>query len=439
MNASPELIHNDLIEDLTRRLTRARTNTHALVAGINDNFLCRQFSPLMSPLIWDLGHIAHFEALWLLRNLGSPIAANHEFDRFFDPIQSPRAVRGELELPTRSQTLDYMAEIRARALDGLNRQDFDTELTREGYVYRMIEQHETQHQETMLQALDLHAHTDELALFAPPAANPRSVDDQDRVFVPASAIALGTADRQSAYDNERPQHTTMVRDFVIDRYPVTNRRYLEFIEDDGYRRDALWSESGRRWRDEHRPLAPQGWLRHENEWFIRQFGHHCAFRPQQILQHVSFFEAEAFATWCGGRLPSEAEWEKAAGWDVEQNRMRTHPWGAAPASRAYANIDHLGWGPSEVGAYPDGASAYGVEHMLGDVYEWTSTPFGGYPGFNAFPYPQYSEVFFGTEYRVLRGASWASAASCSRNSFRNWDYPMRRQIFAGIRVAWDAE
>jgi iron(II)-dependent oxidoreductase len=155
------------------------------------------------------------------------------------------------------------------------------------------------------------------------------------------------------------------------------------------------------------------------------------------VQHVSFFEAEAFARWSGGRLPTEAEWEKAAAWDPAARRARTYPWGEAPPGPEHANLDQTAFGPAPVGSFPAGASAYGAEQLLGDVYEWTTSPFTGYPGYSTFPYPEYSEVFFDQGYRVLRGASWATAAWVARATFRNWDYPRRRQIFAGLRLAWD--
>jgi iron(II)-dependent oxidoreductase len=162
--------------------------------------------------------------------------------------------------------------------------------------------------------------------------------------------------------------------------------------------------------------------------------------PAEPVIHISFWEAEAFARYEGGRLPTEAEWEKAATSDPDASRTRTYPWGEEPPTRDHCNIGQSGWGPAPVGCYPRGASAYGVEQLLGDVYEWTASPFVPYPGYSTFPYPEYSEVFFGDdEYRVLRGASWATAPSVARSTFRNWDYRQRRQILAGVRLAWDVQ
>ena len=141
----------------------------------------------------------------------------------------------------------------------------------------------------------------------------------------------------------------------------------------------------------------------------------------------------------GARLPTEVEWEKAATWDQESQAARPFPWGKDPiVPGVHANVDHIDRGPALADAHPAGASPCGCLGMIGDVWEWTSTHFGGYPGFAAHPYREYSEVFFGSEYFVLRGGAWATRARVATPTFRNWDYPRRRQIFAGFRIARDA-
>jgi iron(II)-dependent oxidoreductase len=258
------------------------------------------------------------------------------------------------------------------------------------------------------------------------------------VLVEGGPFRMGTDDRSSAYDNERPSHTVELPSFAIDRFPVTARRFAAFVDGGGYDHPELWSEEGRAWLEETGERAPQGWVASpDGGWRVRRFGHLEPLDPREPVQHVSFFEAEAFARWSGGRLPTEAEWEKAAAWDPAARRARTYPWGEAPPGPEHANLDQTAFGPAPVGSFPAGASAYGAEQLLGDVYEWTTSPFTGYPGYSTFPYPEYSEVFFDQGYRVLRGASWATAAWVARATFRNWDYPRRRQIFAGLRLAWD--
>lgn len=159
--------------------------------------------------------------------------------------------------------------------------------------------------------------------------------------------------------------------------------------------------------------------------------------PYRPVIHVCYWEADAYARWAGKRLPTEVEWEAAASWDPAEGRARIHPWGDEPATASRANLDALLFETTEVGSYPAGRSPIGCWDMLGNVWEWTSTDFGGYPGYRTFPYPEYSEAFFGDEYKVLRGGSWATRFGAVRNTFRNWDYPIRRQIFAGLRCARD--
>ncbi|HKF00174.1 MAG TPA: ergothioneine biosynthesis protein EgtB [Actinomycetes bacterium] len=432
---------HQLRDRLERELATVRRRLLGLTDPLGDDAVHQQFDRIMSPLVWDMGHVANFEELWLLRELDGRPADNPDLDRVYNPFENPRWTRADLPILPRREALAYLADVRADALGVLRRVAFDPDrpLVAGGYVYRMIVQHEAQHQETMLQALDLRAAADPY----PPAAgrrvpSPRPVDDTERVTIPAGPFRLGTDDRTAAYDNERPAHRVELRAFAIDRFPVTVRRWAEFVAAGGYDRPELWSPQGWAWREESGERVPQGWTPDgAGGWLVRRFDHLLPLDPREPVQHVCWHEAEAFARWAGGRLPTEAEWEKACAWDPAAGRSRPYPWGDVPPSPARANLDHSGWGPAPVGSYPAGASAYGVEQLLGDVYEWTSSPFRGYPGYSSFPYPEYSEVFFGDDHRVLRGASWATSRWVARATFRNWDYPQRRQIFAGLRLAWD--
>lgn len=429
-----------LRQGLAVTLAVRRRRTFELLTPLDHDDVHRQYDPIMSPLVWDLGHIGNFEELWLLRAVGGRPSIDPDLDRVYNPFDNPRSVRGDLPLLERPQAVAYLADVRAGALSILNEVEFEPDspaLLRDGYVFRLVVQHEAQHQETMLQALDLHP-----SPYAPALCRrlrlPSPVDDETRVVIPGGPFLMGTDDRRAAYDNERPRHRVEVATFAIDRFPVTARRWARFIADGGYERPALWSDDGRRWLEQTGHRAPQGWLADGGGgWLVRRFRHVTPLDPREPVEHVSYHEAEAFAHWAGGRLPSEAEWEKAAAWDPAAGRSRTYPWGEDPPTPQRANLHHHGWGPSPVGSYPAGASAYGVEQLLGDVYEWTTSDFLPYPGYETFPYPEYSEVFFGDGYQVLRGASWATSPAVARNTFRNWDYPIRRQIFAGVRLAWD--
>ena len=156
------------------------------------------------------------------------------------------------------------------------------------------------------------------------------------------------------------------------------------------------------------------------------------------VQHVGWYEADAYARWAGRRLPTEAEWEKAALYDPDTGGTRRWPWGDDEPTDRHANLGQRHLGPAPIGAYPDGVSAVGCHQMVGDTWEWTSSDFRAYPGFEWFPYAEYSDVFYGPDYLVLRGSSWATDPSVGRATFRNWDFPIRRQIFAGFRTARDA-
>jgi iron(II)-dependent oxidoreductase len=256
------------------------------------------------------------------------------------------------------------------------------------------------------------------------------------VRFPGGVVRIGTDDRSAAYDNERPRHAVEVAPFRIDVHPVTNGDYLRFMEAGGYTSGRHWSEAGREWLAESGVTAPRYWERRDGAWITRTMDRVAPVNPAHPVCHVCWYEAEAYARWAGKRLPTEVEWETAASWDPA-GPPRTYPWGDAAPTRRHANLDQLGFGTAPVGAYPDNVSPLGCRGMIGDVWEWTASDFGPWPGFESFPYREYSEVFFGSEYKVLRGGSWATRPGAVRNSFRNWDYPIRRQIFSGFSCARD--
>ena len=333
-----------------------------------------------------------------------------------------------------------MGEIRARVLERMSHVRFDTddELLRDGYVYAMVLQHEYQHNETILQTLQLKQGAPYRAprVYAALSA-PRTFDAPPMARFAGGWVRVGTNDRTAAYDNERPQHEIDLAPFAIDAFPVSNADYLEFMRDGGYARRDLWSEAGWAWRNESRAEAPKYWTRDGGAWCVRVMDRVTAVDPALPLCHVCYHEAEAFARFAGKRLPTELEWEVAAGWDASAGRMQIFPWGDEPATPDRANVDQLSFSTAPSGAYEHNWSPLGCYGMIGDVWEWTSSDFQPYPGYRTFPYPEYSEMFFGSEYKVLRGGSWATRPGAVRNSFRNWDYPIRRQIFAGFRCARD--
>ena len=300
----------------------------------------------------------------------------------------------------------------------------------------MIAQHEAQHSETILQGIQLLSGLvyEPSRRVGTPEGRPLAAE----VFVPGGPFTMGTDDTTVTYDNERPAHRVELASFWIDVAPITNIAYLHFIEDGGYERRELWTAEGWCWLLQTKAEHPAEWLRRDHgSWSERVFGRIESLAADRPVVHVSWFEAAACAQWLGKRLPTEAEWEKAAAWDLERGLPRRYPWGDAAPTAQRANLDQRSFVPAEVGAYPQGSSYFGCEQMLGDVWEWTSSGFAPYPGFRAFPYPEYSQIHFGAGHKVLRGGSWATPHLAIRNTFRNWDLPQRRQIFAGFRCARD--
>ncbi len=408
-------------ETIARALSEARDRTLMLVEPLSDEDLLAQHDPLMSPILWDIGHIAHFEELWLTRNLEGKIEFS-EMPGIYNPFENPRAVRGALPLKPRAQMLSELARIREAVLERLETVEFDESnpLLRSGYVYNMVLQHEYQHNETILQTLQLKK--------GEPYRAPRKIEFNDAppptpgvVSFDGGRVVIGTDDVSVAYDNERPQHFVEVAPFRIDRFPVTNGEFLEFMNDRGYERAEFWSEAGLQWLRESHTSSPKHWDRRDGVWVQRIFDRTRPLDHSRPVSHVCFYEAEAFARWAGKRLPTEFEWEHAASF-----------------ASGGSNLDQLAFDTAPVGTFADGTSAESCVAMIGDVWEWTSSDFLGYPGFLAFPYPEYSQLFFGSEYKVLRGGSWATRPGAIRKTFRNWDYPIRRQIFAGFRCAKDA-
>ena len=373
-------------------LAGARERTLALVEPLDDEQLNRVWSPILSPLAWDLGHIANFEELWLVQRIGGREPLRGELGRFYDAIENPRKVRGELPILRDEELRAYMADVRERTLDVLEGveigPDVEDPLLRDGFVYEMLLAHELQHDETMLQLLQLvpgyepgrgAGHLSpgqtpgQLARrfeYPPVREMPRT---PDTVVVKGGSYEVGAPANGFAYDNERPRHMVELESFEIDRTPVTNGAYVSYMEATGAEPPLYWERDGGGWVDVSR-------------------GRREPIDPAAPVIHVSWEQADGFARWAGKRLPTEFEWEAACG-----------------------QLEGVGHG-----------------------WEWTSSHFLAYPGFEAFPYREYSEVFFGDEYRVLRGASWATHPRVARPSFRNWDLPQRSQIFSGIRCARDA-
>jgi iron(II)-dependent oxidoreductase len=428
----------DVKERIVAELTAARDRSFGLtVEALEAPELTSQVSPLMSPLVWDLAHIGNYEEQWLLRAAAGAEAIRPDIDDIYDAFEHPRAERPSLPLLSPAESRAYVTTVRQRVLDSLEKVPLVGSLTENGFVYHMVIQHEHQHDETMLATHQLRKGAP--ALLDPPGADSVIGDTSTaEVLVPGGPFLMGTSDDPWAYDNERPGHTVDVASFHIDTTPVGNAAYAAFIEAGGYQDPRWWHPKGWDWKSASGKEAPGFWHREGGQWLRRRLGRVEPVPMDEPVQHVCWYEADAYARWAGKRLPTEAEWEKAGSWDPVAERKRRLPWGDSGEAGDHANLGQRRLHPAPLGSYPGGASAYGVRQLIGDVWEWTSSDFTAYPGFRAFPYKEYSEVFFGGDYKILKGGSWATHPLSGRATFRNWDHPIRRQIFSGFRCARDA-
>ena len=446
----------DLTADALRaciaaELTASRRRTHALTTDVlEEPELAAQHSPIMSPLVWDFAHVGNQEELWLVRDVGGRDPVRQDIDQLYDAFQHPRSDRPRLPLLAATEAERYLGTVREKALDVLAAAPLEgRKLTEHGFAFGMIAQHEQQHCETMLATHQLRAGAP--VLDAPPTRAPWAPLPAPEVLVPAGSFTMGTSVEPWALDNERPAHRVHAAAFWIDTAPVSAADYAAFMADGGYDDPRWWAPEGWAHRQHAGIAAPLFWQRDGDWWLRRRFGHTEPVPRAEPVQHVGWYEADAYARWAGKRLPTEAEWEKAARHDPATGRSRRYPWGDADPTPELANTGGTHLRPARVGSYPGGASAYGVRQLIGEVWEWTASDFAGYPGFVAFPYREYSEVFFGppnevsqsvsqsvSQYKVLRGGSWATDPVACRGTFRNWDYPIRRQIFTGFRCARDA-
>jgi iron(II)-dependent oxidoreductase len=433
MTIETERLRSRVAEELIR--TRERT-TH-LTDVVDDGDLVRQHSPLMSPLVWDLAHVGNQEELWLVRDVGGRDPVRSDIDELYDAFKHARVNRPALPLLGPAEARRYIGQVRSKVLDLVDTVALEgRRLTEGGFAFGMIVQHEQQHAETMLATHQLRRGPAVLGAQPPPEPPPEpGTAVRGEVLVPGGPFTMGTSADPWALDNERPAHEVHVPSYFIDAAPVTNAEYQAFIDAGGYDDERWWTVEGWKHRQEAGLTAPMHWT---GDGTYTRFGVTEPVRPDEPVVHVCFHEAQAYARWAGKRLPTEAEWEKAARFDPATGHSRRNPWGDDDWTPERANLGQRHLSPAPVGAYPRGASPLGVHQLIGDVWEWCDTGFHGYPGFTAFPYREYSEVFFRPGYKILRGGSFGTDVAACRGTFRNWDYPIRRQIFSGFRCARDA-
>ncbi len=410
--------------DLRSALRDARRRTLAYVRDLRDEQLHLPLLATVNPMLWELGHVAYFAEFWTLRTLAGAPPMRADADGLYDSARVAHDDRWALPLPDRAGTLAYLAEQLERTIAGIG--DDPTAASR--YFSRLALHHEDMHGEAILYTRQGLAYAK--PPLPPPHAPPRGDRSGEHVAIAAGTYRIGARPTDAfVWDNEKWEHDVHLDAYAIAREPVTNAEFVRFVEAGGYDNADHWSEAGRVWLAEAQPLHPLSWRRGAQGWERRSFDRWIALAPNEPVVGVNAFEAQAYCAFVGKRLPSEAEWEIAA----TGGTRRTYPWGEDEPTPQHANLDGWYGELTEVGAFPAGMSPFGVRDLLGNVWEWTSTPFGPYPGFAPDPYREYSEPWFG-DHVVLRGGAWSTRARMITTRWRNFYRPQRRDILTGFRT-----
>ena len=426
------------VQELTAWVHDVRERTFELVSDLSDEQLMGPRLAIVNPLLWEIGHTAWFEEKWVLRHACREKPIRSDADSLYDSIAIPHDTRWDLPLPSREETVRYMRDVRDRILDKLSQPDPSEEL-----IYHCMYSvfHGDMHNEAFTytrQTLGYPAPR----MFGGDSGVPSRRDAlTGDVEILGGEFLLGASQHEPfVFDNEKWAHPVHVEPFAMARACVTQAEFLAFVEDGGYRRKELWSEEGWRWREQAGAQHPV-YRKQDSQgaWLRRNFDQWVALEPHHAVIHVNWYEAEAYCRWTGRRLPSEAEWELAATAEQEpgtnrpsQNKRR-FPWGNHSPARDQANLDWAGGGVVDAAAFPKSDNAFGCRQMIGNVWEWTSTPFLPFPGFVPDPYKEYSEPWFAT-HKVLRGGCWATRSRFIRNTYRNFYMPDRRDVWAGFRT-----
>lgn len=425
-------------EQLARAFEETRADTLRLFDLCDERDLHESPGFGYRPIIWHLAHIGVFEAYWLVQKAQGLAAPDARYERIFDPISTPR--EESKNLPTRAEMESYLQRVRGDVLGYLEGFDFASPdpIKQGGYLFQLVLEHERQHQETLcylFQLLDPSKKTRPRASISPDGAGVTNAVGE-MVSVPAGEFVMGASRDSFAYDNEYPAREVFLPEFRIARAPVTNGEFARFVAEGGYERREFWTDEGWAWREKENWTHPLYWRRAgEGTWTERRMFDEGPLELEHPVTGVSFQESEAYARFAGRRLPTEEEWEKAASWDARGHTKRRFAWGDEQPDPTRCNYGMNFWGTTPVNRFPGGASPFGCLDMTGNVWEWTSTPFDAFPGFEPFPYPEYSQVWFDGDHRVLKGGSWATNPQVLRTSFRNFFRRHFRIAFAGLRLA----
>ncbi|MFC3286017.1 selenoneine synthase SenA [Litchfieldella rifensis] len=426
-------------DTLASMLIDARTRSLALMQDVIESRCLGPRLAIVNPPLWELGHLGYFHDHFALRGLyGLPDYRLPGAERLYDSSSIAHDARWTLPLPSPEETLDYLDRVQQAMLERL---PDGTASPAQSYVYQLTSLHEDMHGEAFVYTRQTLGDPAPALGPMPPEAEPTGPLPGD-VAIPGGRHRLGSAEHVPfRFDNEKPPLEVEVAPFAIARAPVTNAEFAAFVDDGGYERRSLWSDIGWQWREGQGLQSPVYWRQDsDGRWQERHFDRWRPLPPHHPVGHVSWYEADAWCRWAGRRLPTEAEWEIAAsrapsadGHSLAPDKRR-YPWGETPPSATVANLDGLRLDRVDVAAFPLGDSAFGCRQMLGNVWEWTASPFAPFPGFQPDLYRDYSAPWFREGRYVLRGGAWASRARLIHNGYRNFFTPERHDIFAGFRT-----
>ncbi len=418
-------------QELDATLAEATQTLHGVLSDLQNPELVMPMVPTVNPMLWELGHTGWFQERFVLRELLGQEPLVDNADELWNSSTVHHDTRWDLALPGRDATVQFVDEVTDRVRAAVAADPENSQLAY-GALYTVM--HHDAHVEALLYTRQAEGIRPPAALTKPsPDHGPAGSETSGQIQVAGATHLLGGVPEQPfVMDNEKWAHEVEVADYEMDRNLVTQQQFLEFVDDGGYERRELWDDDGWQWRTSVDRQHPIYWRHLDGEWQRRNFDQWVGIEPRKPMVHANWWEARAWCEWSGRRLPTEAEWERAATFDLSGERRLGQPWGDAPAEARRAAIDIDSMGTVSVDQCVDGASELGFLHLAGNVWEWTDTVFQPFPGFVPDSYLDNSAPWFGSR-RVLRGGSWATRSRYVRTTFRNYFTPDRSDVYGGFR------